>query len=271
MNYRKPLFFLVLIYLAIPLIAADFTRPEMISVRGGTFFMGSNENRIAERPFEVTVRSFLISRTPITQGLYTAVMNENPSFFKNTDNPVEMVDWYDAVRFCNALSTRIGLPPAYRIDGDNITWIRESRGFRLPTEAEWEFAARGGIFGSRGPLDRAFFAGGEGIDNPSALDYSWFSLNARNPVGTRPVGGKLPNQLGIFDMSGNVWEWCWDWFAEYPSDTVSDYFGPVMGRNRVYRGGSYMNNMNLIRTTSRDSAVPTLKARTVGFRIVQNG
>jgi len=271
MNYRKYLFILVLICLAIPLFSTDFIKPEMVTVRGATFFMGSNENRIAERPFEVTVRSFLISKTPVTQNLYASIMNENPSFFRGADLPVENIDWFDAIRFCNALSIRLGFPVAYNIDGENVSWIRESRGFRLPTEAEWEFAARGGMFGSRGPLDRALFAGGEGADNPSALDYSWFSLNARNPAGTRPVGEKLPNQLGLFDMSGNVWEWCWDWFAEYPADSVSDYFGPAMGRNRVYRGGSYMNNMHLIRTTARDSAIPTLKARTVGFRIVQNG
>ena len=271
MNCLKHCFVLLLTCLTVPILTANPARPAMVSVRGGAFFMGSNENRTTERVHEVTVRSFSISRTPVTQELYAAIMNENPSSFKGNDLPVESVDWFDAIRFCNALSITFGLPPAYIIEGDNVTWIRESRGYRLPTEAEWEFAARGGISGARGPQDRTFFAGGDGTDNTTAQDYSWFSLNARNPAATRPVGGKLPNQLGLYDMSGNVWEWCWNWYADYPGDPVSDYTGPATGRHRVYRGGSYMNNLNQLRTSSRDWAIPVQKARSLGFRIAQNG
>jgi formylglycine-generating enzyme required for sulfatase activity len=239
----------------------------MISVLGGTFFMGSNENRVTERVHEVTLRSFLLSETEVTQELYAAVMNENPSFFKGSSLPVDSVSWFDAIQFCNALSIRFGLTPAYTIEGGNVIWNREAKGYRLPTEAEWEFAARGGIYGPWGPQDRVFFAGGDAEANPQ--DYSWFSSNARS--GTRPVKEKLPNQLGLYDMSGNVWEWCWDWAADYPVDPVRDYTGPDAGRHRIYRGGSYLNHLNLLRASFRIWDPPAHTAASRGFRIAQNG
>ena len=266
-GYLKPVCILLLICLVLPGFAAGPIRPLMVSVRGGTFYMGSNENRVTERVHEVTVRNFLISETPVTQGLYQAVMGENPSVFKDDNNPVDSVSWFDAIRFCNALSLLNNLPPAYTVNGENVTWNRTSKGYRLPTEAEWEFAARGGINGPTGPQDQVFFAGGNAGANPQ--DYCWYSINAK--TATRTVRGKLPNQLGLYDMSGNVWEWCWDWYADYPGDSVTDYTGPETGKERIYRGGSYMNNQAQLRASFRIWGVPSFTVRSLGFRIAQNG
>jgi len=264
---QKHLCVLLLICLIVPVFAQNLIKPTMVSVKGGTFFMGSNENRVTERVHEVTIRPFLISDTVITQELYFSVMNENPSYFKGSDYPVDSVSWFDAIRFCNALSVRFGLSPAYVIDGDNVTWLRESKGYRLPTEAEWEFAARGGPYGASGPQDKVFFSGGDASANPQ--DYCWYSINAK--TSPRTVRGKLPNQLGIYDMSGNVWEWCWDWYSDYPTESVVDYTGPAAGKYRIYRGGSYLNNLNQLRVSFRIWDPPAHKAASRGFRIAQNG
>ncbi|MCL1927701.1 MAG: formylglycine-generating enzyme family protein [Treponema sp.] len=266
-KYSKLLCVLILTCLVMPGFSAGPIKPTMIAVRGGTFFMGSNENRVTERVHEVTLRSFLLSDTPVTQELYKTVMGENPSAFTDDNNPVESVSWFDAVRFCNALSALNGLSPAYTINGKDVSWNRSSKGYRLPTEAEWEFAARGGLNGPSGPQDKVFFAGGNESANP--LDYCWFFMNAR--TATRTVRGKFPNQLGLYDMSGNVWEWCWDWHADYPVDPVVDYAGPATGKNRIYRGGSYYNNLNQLRASFRISDPPEHTATTKGFRIAQNG
>jgi formylglycine-generating enzyme required for sulfatase activity len=266
-KYQKFLCIILVIFFTVPAFTAGPIYPVMIFISGGTFFMGSNENRVTERVHEVTLRPFFLSDTPVTQELYQAVMGENPSAFKNGNNPVDSVSWFDAVRFCNALSLLNGLPPAYIIDGEKVTWIRESKGYRLPTEAEWEFAARGGLKGPSGPQDKVFYAGGNAEANPQ--DYCWFSVNAKTT--TRTVREKLPNQLGLYDMSGNVWEWCWDWHSDSPSGPVVDYTGPETGRQRVYRGGSYYNNLNLLRASFRISDPPSHKAASRGFRVAQNG
>ncbi|MDR2551905.1 MAG: formylglycine-generating enzyme family protein [Treponema sp.] len=252
------------------IFAEEPAKPVMLPVRGGSFLMGSNEGALAanERVHEVTVRSFLISETEVTQELYVSVMNENPSFFKGGDLPVDSVSWMEAVLFCNALSLRFGFAPAYIVNGENVIWNQESRGYRLPTEAEWEYAARGGVYGADGEaLIRAFFAGGDASADPR--EYGWFAQNSERK--THPVKGRKPNQLGIYDMSGNVWEWCWDLYGVYPADPVSDYAGSDTGKNRIYRGGSYLNNLPQLRTTFRIWDAPAFKARSIGFRIARNG
>jgi len=271
MKHTKAICILMLLA-ALPAFSIEASlKPAMISVKGGTFFMGSNEGafRNNEKVHEATVRPFFLSETQVTQELYTAVMNQNPSAFKGTNHPVDSVTWFEAVLFCNALSASFGLNPAYTIEGENVSWNREARGYRLPTETEWEFAARGGIYGFQGPLEKAFYAGGS-EENFAIEDYCWFSRNSSRT--THPVKSKLPNQLGLYDMSGNVWEWCWDWYDDYPTDPVNDYTGAASGRKRVYRGGSFFNNnVNMLRTTFRISELPSFKANSLGFRIALNG
>jgi formylglycine-generating enzyme required for sulfatase activity len=232
----------------------------MISVRGGNFYRGNEQTR------EVSLSSFLISETEVTQALWKSVMNENPSGFVGDDRPVDSVSWLDAVRFCNALSEKAGLPPAYVISGSTVTWNRQSRGFRLPTEAEWEFAARGGALGAQEneSLTNAGYAGGSVVG-----DVGWYEKNSGRS--SKDVKGKLPNELGLYDMSGNVWEWCWDWYGDYPRDPLQDPQGPDSGRDRVLRGGAWFTSVNLLRVNYRYWNAPAFKANTVGFRIAQNG
>ncbi|MDR1929956.1 MAG: formylglycine-generating enzyme family protein [Treponema sp.] len=250
--------------LALSLEPAKFF-PKMIHINGGSFYRGSNEGafRVNERVHEATVKPFLLSETEVTQDLYAAVMNHNPSYFKGAELPVESVSWFDAVLFCNSLSELNGLKPAYTVEGETVTWDRDSKGFRLPTEAEWEYAARGGQNAGGEILEKAGYSGGS-----AAADLGWYSANAnRRP---QPVKTKLPNQLGLYDMSGNVWEWCWDWYDDYPAEPIYDPVGSPQGRNRVFRGGAWVTPVNQLRVTFRVGNPPSSKAYSVGFRIAQN-
>jgi formylglycine-generating enzyme required for sulfatase activity len=264
-NPKKTTFMLLCILTAV--LAASLEpalSPRMIRINGGSFFMGSNEGafRSNERVHEVTVSSFLIGETEVTQELYSAVMNQNPSYFKGQNLPVDSVTWFDAVNFCNALSEMSGLAPAYSVEGSNVIWNRDSRGFRLPTETEWEYAARGGKSGGE-ILDKAGYAGGD-----AAGEVGWYSVNSnRRP---QPVKSKSPNLLGLYDMSGNVWEWCWDWYGDYPSDLVHDPVGISSGRNRVFRGGAWVTPANQLRVTFRVGNPPDSKAYSVGFRVARS-
>lgn len=260
---------------AVPLEYVQY--PRMIAVAAETFQMGSNEaiDRQNERVHEVTVKPFFISETEVTQELYEAVMKENPSYAnaKGPDFPVNMVTWFDAVRFCNALSEQTGLPPAYTITGDTVIWDRESRGYRLPTEAEWEYAARGGPYGATGDaISAATYAGLKYQNERSAGslkvgEVAWYNGNSGKRA--QPVRKKLPNELGLYDMSGNVMEWCWDWLEDYSKEPVYDPEGALSGRKRVCRGGSFTTQDTLVKVTKRHSESPMLKAHSIGFRLAQ--
>jgi len=248
--------------------AQTVTPPAMVVVRGGTFWQGSLENPYAnnERVHKTTLSSFKLSSTEVTQELYQSVMGKNPSRFKGAQRPVETVSWYDAVRFCNALSERLGLQSAYEISGSTVTWDRSANGFRLPTEAEWEYAARGGAEGAIAdePLQASPYAGGTEADR-----VAWYETNSEKS--TKPVGTKEPNQLGLYDMSGNVWEWCWDWYGSYPTNEVTDPEGASSASwQKVLRGGSWFVSPNLLRVTYRYWNNPDFKVNSVGFRIAQN-
>jgi formylglycine-generating enzyme required for sulfatase activity len=236
---------------------------RMVPISAGSFTMGSPPGESGrdddEKQHRVTLtRGFLMSATEVTQAQYEAVMGESPSHFEGASRPVESVSWYDAVRFCNALSEREGLRPAYRIAGDRVTWDRDADGYRLPTEAEWEYACRAGT-------TTRFHTG----DGEADLDRAgWYSGNSGRE--THDVGQKAANAWGLYDMHGNVWEWCWDWYDSYGGD-ATDPAGPSgPGDYRVLRGGYWYNYAQDCRSANRYDFNPDSSFFYVGFRPVRS-
>jgi len=234
----------------------------MTYVEGGSFQKGSSSGGSDESPVHDAVRvgSFYVGTSEVTQDIYEEVMgsNSNPSYRKGAQLPVEQVSWYEAVVFCNALSRREGRDDAYAINGQNVSCDWESNGYRLPTEAEWEYAARGGVK-SRGYI----YAG-----NNTVGDVSWYDGNSGRK--THDVGGKAANELGLYDMSGNVWEWCWDRYDDrYYRDAPADNpVGPSWGYPRVLRGGSWFGFEVYSRLTMRRSSSPEYVFSDIGFRVL---
>jgi len=213
---------------------------EMVRVPGGWFTMGSDrEDAIDEPAHRVYVSSFLIDKYEVTQEEYERVMGVNPSRHKGAANPVEQIRWADAVKYCNARSRAEGLRPAY----DPKTWRCdfEADGYRLPTEAEWEYAARAGT-----RTARYFGNGGSRLKL-----HAWFKENSTR--GPQPVGLKEPNPWGLHDVYGNVWEWCHDFYAEdyYRHSPERDPRGPETGQNRVVRGGCWNSRPDMCRSAYR--------------------
>jgi len=161
-----------------------------------------------------------------------------------------MVSWYDAVAYANKLSQKDGLRPAYTINGTNVGWDKKANGWRLPTEAEWEYAARGG------QSSRGYTYAGSNVPDTVA----WYT-ETTNDKGTEPVGTKMANELGLYDLSGNLWEWCWDWKAVYTSGVQTDPSGAASGTNRVKRGGSWNNDASNARSANRNTRGETSQPR----------
>ncbi|MDR1858772.1 MAG: formylglycine-generating enzyme family protein [Treponema sp.] len=262
---------------------------EMVPIPAGTFMMGSPASepnrRDDETKHSVTLSAFRMGKYQVTQGQYEAVMGTNPSHFttgatageSQNRRPVENVRWYDALVFCNKLSIKEGLSPAYRIDGSTdpaawgavptstthanyATWdaaqiVPGATGYRLPTEAQWEYACRAGT--------TTAYNTGANITN----DTGWYSSNSGDE--THEVGKKPANAWGLYDMHGNVLEWCWDWYGAYPSGAQSDPAGPVSGCNRVWRGGSWLSYGQDLRSGWRGLIFPSLRGHNVGFRLVR--
>jgi formylglycine-generating enzyme required for sulfatase activity len=171
--------------------------------------------------------------------------------------PANEVSWLDAIAFCNALSERQGLTACYQMDNNTVTWNHRADGYRLPTEAEWEYAVRAGT-------ETRWFCGEE----PTALArYAWFDESVSGRV--HPVGGKAPNPWGLYDMVGNVWEWCWDWYGDYAVAGVSDPTGPDHGTSRVQRGGAFGYGARRLRSAYRYSYEPEDRHDAIGFRVVR--
>jgi len=228
---------------------------KLVLIPKGTFVMGSPESEEGrqkdETQHEVTIsKDYYLGVTEVTQGQYQKVMGKNPSYFKKriireSDSsmyPVEAVSWEDAVEFCKKLSE---LPKE-----------KAGRVYRLPTEAEWEYACRSG--------SKSAYSFGE--SSKSLGDYAWFDENSRHQ--THPVGQKKPNAWGLYDMHGNVIEWCSDyWYGEYPKGAVSDPSGPRGGSYRVIRGGSGNYTAAFCRSAVRSGLVPSFRDSGLGFRV----
>ncbi len=232
---------------------------ELIFVEGGSFMMGSKDFK-NERPIhEVSISSFYISKYQVTQEEWEELMGSNPSCFKGDELPVERVSWYDAIEYCNKRSIKEGLKPCYRGNGGKITCRWNANGYRLPTEAEWEYAARGG----KKSKDYKY-SGSDDID-----DVSWYYNNSGDK--THRVGENQANELGIYDMSGNVWEWCWDWYSSdyYEKSPSSKPRGPRTGEYRVLRGGSWSNFDDYCRVADRNADNPSVRFNSHGLRILR--
>jgi len=229
---------------------------NMVLVEGGTFQMGGGDND-EKSMHTVTVSSFNINKYEVTQKEWQEVMGNNPSNFRGENLPVETVSWFDAIEYCNKRSLKEGLTPVYRGSGDNITCDWNINGYRLPTEAEWEFAAKGGT-----KVITTQYSGSNRVDA-----VAWYDRNSGGR--TQPVGTKAANSLGIHDMSGNVWEWCWDWYGSYSSSSQIDPRGSVSGTARVLRGGSWGNSTGFVRLTFRAFYAPEVRDRAIGLRLVR--
>jgi formylglycine-generating enzyme required for sulfatase activity len=243
----------------------------MVEIQAATFLMGSDDSR-DERPIHrVSIDGFLIDVTQVTQADYEALMGVNPAHFKgDAHRPVENVTWYDAVLYCNARSARDGLEPVYRyaavVDGvagdgcqglDQLVIDYERNGYRLPVEAEFEYAWRAGT------TTEHYW--GDAMDG----DYAWWSENAEGS--THPVAQKKPNAWGLYDLSGNVWEWCNDWFGKDYYSLSPEKFprGLDASLTRAVRGGSWNDvKSHHLRCTARGDLVPTKRERYYGFRCV---
>ena len=246
---------------------------DMILIPADTFQMGNTgaySGDSDEKPVHtVTIsKAFYMSKYEVTQKQYQAVMGNNPSHFKGENLPVERVTWYNAVAFCNALSQQEGKTPCYTINGTNVSCNWDANGYRLPTEAEWEYAAKAGT-------STDFYNGSLTNTNCTPIDanldnIAWYCGNANGT--THPVGQKQANAFGLYDMTGNVCEWCWDWWSNsYSSTTVIDPTGASTGSYRVYRGGSWYGNADQCRSTYREYRTPSFNYDYIGFRIVRVG
>jgi formylglycine-generating enzyme required for sulfatase activity len=251
----------------------------MKNIAAGTFTMGctTGDSECVSDEFparRVTLSAFQIGETEVTQAQWVSVMGSNPSFFSTCSNcPVDNVSWFDAVVFCNRLSELQGLTPCYYSDSGlsqvygktgsfwtlpngGIVFINSAaEGYRLPTEAEWEYAARGGN-------SKLIYSGSNLIRN-----VAWYYYNSGSK--THPVGQKKANELGLYDMSGNVWEWCADWFGDYSSGAQTNPKGPSSGDYRVLRGGSWNDDARFCRVSRRDAGTPSFRLDNRGFRVAR--
>ena len=248
---------------------------DMVLIKGGEYLMGSPssefERQKDELQHKVKVNDFMLARYEVSQKLYRDVMGNDPSAHQGENLPVENISWFDAVRFCNALSKREGLTEAYTLSEENgrveVTWNRSANGYRLPTESEWEYAARAGTLTP--------FNTGENINADQANFYGTYPYRDRPSqlyrAETVPVSTFSANAWGLYNMHGNVWEWCWDRYGRYPTANISDNpTGSDIGRYRVNRGGGYNDFGKHLRSAYRAAHNPENKTFNLGMRLARN-
>lgn len=260
--------------------AAQAKLDNLVLVKGGTF--KSTESNFYGK--NVTLSDFYIGKYEVTQQEWMEVMGSNPSTFRGDNMPVEMVSWYDAVEYCNQRSLIEGLEPYYNIDktkkdpnnksdNDQVKWTvtinKEANGYRLPTEAEWEYAASGGqksksyaYSGSSKADEVAWYWRNAGVQYLGG-DWNWPAIE-NNKDQPQPVGTKKPNELGLYDMSGNVREWCWNWYGDGNLDSSS-------GTYRVVRGGGWIGDVVSSELSYRGKFEANGFGPDQGFRVVRNG
>ncbi len=274
----------------------------LVSVKGGTFTMG-NEKVTGKYAYQhqvhqVTVGNFYMAPAEVTQAEFYEIMGYNPSYHNGSDSgrmpvegevqdqrPVEHISWYEALIYCNLLSRKNRLKPCYsmEINGKNVTdtskwgeipekgspqwdsikWNDQANGYRLPTEAEWEYASRGGS------MSAGYSSSGTDFDSSELGQFSWYDQNSKGR--THQVKLLTPNELGLYDMCGNVYEWCWDWFSKNyytsPEAMENNPKGPQSGEYRVVRGAEWSSDYTMTASYVRGSASPHLPSRRQGFRI----
>lgn len=256
--------------------------PEnFVLITGGTFEMGSPDTEgwrsEDETQHTVTVSDFYMSQYEVTQAEYAEVMGNNPSSFSGDNLPVENISWLDAVAYCNARSELEGLTPAYTIDGQTVTWDRSANGYRLPTEAEWEYACRAG---TATPFNTETSISAEEANYyghyPYEIEENYFS---QGNLDTQPgeyrqttveVTSFSPNGWGLYNMHGNVSEWVWDYYGAYSAEEQTDPTGPETGTLRVYRGGGWNDFAKNMRSAYRAAMAEDKGSFNIGLRLVRN-
>ncbi len=246
-------------------------------IKGDTFQMGSPESEPERSSDEiqhnVTVGDFYMSKTEVSQKEYQEIMGENPSDTKGDDLPVTNITWYDAVEYCNKLSQKEGFTPCYTISGNTVTWDKSANGYRLPTEAEWEYSARANT--------TTPFSFGDYVHNSDANCYNAYGYN--NDASGNWVNGSdaylrktvtvtqySANDYGLYNMHGNVAEWVWDWYSEYDSKTSADPTGSESGNAKVVRGGGWNDHPKHIRSAYRGAQPADVGLYSIGIRPVRN-
>ncbi len=269
----------------------EAVKDDFVKVEAGTFQMGSNEGNEFNKPVHnVTIsKAYYMSVHEVTQAKYNAVMGDNPSKYKTDavadetqeNRPVECVSWYMAIVYCNKLSAAKNLKPCYTISGStdpaawgaiptliDSTWETvkcdfTADGYRLPTEAEWEYAARAGDTS----VNELTWSGTK-IES-SLRDYAWYRDSAK--AKTHEVKKKTANKWGLYDMSGNVYEWCWDRYSAYASEAQTEPTGGASNSNRISRGGCFFNNSSYCAVSYRDFISPNFQDKSIGFRVCRSG
>jgi formylglycine-generating enzyme required for sulfatase activity len=270
--HRFPVFFAVIgVLLISPGANAQTYSPDVlldfVRIEGGFFIMGSPASEVSrhrdETQRQVMVGAFYMGKNEVTQREYEQVMRTNPSKFFGASLPVERVSWFDAVAYCNARSIIEGLTPAYVIRETEILWDHNADGYRLPTEAEWEYACRAGT-------KAAFNVGNNITPNQANFDGNYpynRQFKGRYRARTLTARSFSPNDWGLYDMHGNVYEWCWDQYKPY--GTAASLDGSLSSPG-IIRGGSWTSEARFLRSANRASMDHTAKADYVGFRVARS-